>query len=185
MVASGLPWSIFSRAEPSADLVAVAAEYGLTRAHRSPVMVRGTEPVRPASGGRATPMIRRITVADLATYTDVLTAGFEAPPEMLRNLMSPELIAAPEISAYLLEHHGEPVAVGLGTVTAGLVGVYNIATPPPFRSRGYGRLVTEAVIRDGLAAGAKGAYLLASDLGQPLYRSLGFETIDTWTYLMS
>jgi ribosomal protein S18 acetylase RimI-like enzyme len=63
------------------------------------------------------------------------------------------------------------------------IGVYNITVAPEFRRRGFGRLITERVIRDGFDAGAATAYLQSSRPGLPLYESMGFRMAESWTYL--
>ena len=185
MIGVELPWCVQTRAEPTPELLKVAAEHGLIIHHRSPLMVRDAGPVRPHRPDPDGPVVRRITGVEDQMYVDLLAQGFETSPEIFGELMSAPVLDAPGVSAYLVEHGGEPVATGFGILAAGLVGVYNIATLPQFRTRGYGRLVTEAILRDGFGAGATGAYLFTSELGQPLYRSLGFEVVETWTYLMA
>ena len=74
-----------------------------------------------------------------------------------------------------------PPAPDWGSQNRGVVGVYNIAVAPAARGRGLGRAITERVVADGIAAGADAAYLHASDLGRPLYESMGFRLVETWT----
>jgi predicted acetyltransferase len=57
------------------------------------------------------------------------------------------------------------------------VGLYGIGTPPPHRGNGYGSALTVAGIRWGASNGATVAVLQASQLGEPVYRSLGFRTV--------
>jgi hypothetical protein len=38
-------------------------------------------------------------------------------------------------------------------------------------------------VADGVARGADLAYLQSSEDGYPLYQSMGFRTVETWTYL--
>ena len=64
--------------------------------------------------------------------------------------------------------------------TDGHVGVFNIATPPEHRGRGYGRAVTARVVADGVRAGARTAYLQASPMGLGVYQRMGFRTGETW-----
>lgn len=62
-----------------------------------------------------------------------------------------------------------------------MIGVFNIAVVPSARGRGLGRALTEAALRDGVAAGADAAYLHASPMGRPLYEAMGFSLVETWT----
>ncbi|GIF09755.1 GNAT family N-acetyltransferase [Actinoplanes siamensis] len=174
------PWSVFCRREPSPSLRAAAAAHGLTAAYRSPVLGLGAHPISLPPGG---PVVRRISGADRSFYLDALAGAFQAPRELFGGIMSAAVLGAPEISAYVVQDRGVPVATSLGFLVDGLVGVYNVATVPAARRRGYGRLATRVVLRDAFAAGADGAYLVSSEEGLPLYASMGFQHIEDWVYL--
>ena len=86
--------------------------------------------------------------------------------------------------------HEKQVAPGVISLMSGLPmatlnGVFNIATVPAYRGRGSGRAVTSRIVADGVARGADLAYLQSSEDGYPLYQSMGFRTVETWTYLSS
>jgi ribosomal protein S18 acetylase RimI-like enzyme len=182
-----LPWSIQFRGEPEPAAERVAARYGLTARTTSPLMI-----YRPASDQQA-PSARasaaaRVVVADQADQTDyaaALAAGFEAPPEIMAPFSSAEAFAMPGAAPYLAREDGQVVAVGFGVFGDGITGVFNIATVPAYRGRGYGRAVTSRIVADGVARGADLAYLQSSEDGYPLYQSMGFRTVETWTYLSS
>jgi hypothetical protein len=178
--AGRLPWGVFVRSDPSADLVRVAAKVGLTAVESSPVLVcpAGALPADPPNVE-----VERVTVSARAAYVDALSAGYEAPRDLFEELMSESLMSAPGVTSILVRVAGEPVATALGVLTEGLVGIYNVATIPVHRRRGYGRLATTAALRAGYAAGAFGSYLITSEMGQPLYESMGYRGVETWTYL--
>jgi predicted GNAT family acetyltransferase len=73
------------------------------------------------------------------------------------------------------------VTTGLGVTIDTSVGIFNIATPPEFRRRGYGAAVTARAITDGLEAGATWAWLQSSAIGLRVYEALGFRTSEEWT----
>ncbi|MCX4538866.1 GNAT family N-acetyltransferase (plasmid) [Streptomyces sp. NBC_00841] len=66
-------------------------------------------------------------------------------------------------------------------VTERHVGLAAIGTLPEYWRRGLGRAVTETVLRDGRAAGARTAYLHSSDEAVPLVEQVGFRTEESWT----
>jgi ribosomal protein S18 acetylase RimI-like enzyme len=180
-----LPWSIQFRGEPEPAAGRVAARYGLTARTTSPLMV-----YRPASGPPPPPA-RASTAAsvvvagreDQTDYAAALAAGFEAPPEIMAPYSSPEAFAMPGAVPYLAREDGQVAAVGFGVFGEGIAGVFNIATVPGYRARGYGRAVTSRIVADGVARGADLVYLMSSEEGYPLYQSMGFRTVETWTYL--
>jgi GNAT superfamily N-acetyltransferase len=72
---------------------------------------------------------------------------------------------------------GRPVACSLAFVGGGAVGLYGVGTVPEFRGRGYGSAATLAGIDWGRDQAVDLAILHASELGEPVYRRLGFETL--------
>jgi N-acetylglutamate synthase len=178
--AAGLPWSIAVRGEPTPEILEIARRHGRTARHDTPMLVCPAESTRLRGGD--TSRVRQITSADREVFAATLAAGFNAPASVIRSLMVDELIDPP-FAAYLVELGGIPVATGFGIRTGDHIGVYDIAVLPRFRGRGFGRLVTERVMLDGFAAGATTAYLQSSSAGRPLYESMGFRTLETWTYL--
>jgi predicted GNAT family acetyltransferase len=94
--------------------------------------------------------------------------------------MPPDVLRLPGVRCYLGEVGGQAVTTGVGVTLGDSTGVFNIATPPAHRRRGYGAAVTARAVADGLAAGAKWAWLQASPAGYATYTRLGFETAETW-----
>ena len=130
-----------------------------------------------------TPVIERIDPEDaaaVATGQQVFADGFGGPVEVLGPLMGAEVLRIPGNAAWLGRVDGVPVTVGFGSVTAGHVGVFNIATPEAHRRRGYGHAVTARVVAEGVALGAHTAYLQASEMGYPVYEAMGFRTVEIW-----
>jgi GNAT superfamily N-acetyltransferase len=66
---------------------------------------------------------------------------------------------------------------------AGVAGIIAVATDPDWRGRGFGRALTAAAIEAGRRAGFDTASLMASDMGQPVYRRLGFEEVGRVRFL--
>jgi predicted GNAT family acetyltransferase len=77
------------------------------------------------------------------------------------------------------------VTTGMGLTIGSYVGVFNIATPPARRRRGYGAAVTVRAVADGVAAGARWAWLQSSGAGYPVYDRLGFRTTEDWNCWLS
>ena len=51
----------------------------------------------------------------------------------------------------------------------------NIYTAPAYRRRGVARRIVEKLIEDAKARGIRSVLLEATEMGRPLYESLGFE----------
>ncbi len=69
---------------------------------------------------------------------------------------------------------GTPVARSMAVVRDGLVGVHNVYVPPSLRQRGYGAAITAATVDVGRELGARAACLEATEMGEPVYRRMGF-----------
>lgn len=121
--------------------------------------------------------------ATFDTYCDVMTEGFEAPPELgdaFRSLADLGFADANLQRAYLATLDDRPVATSLGVAAGDVVGIFNVATLPDARGRGIGRAITLAAMRDGAARGARRAVLQSSRMGHPVYERLGFRDVLTY-----
>jgi hypothetical protein len=84
----------------------------------------------------------------------------------------------PRMHVFVRREGGRVVSGSMGFVSAGVVGVYAVATVPPFRRRGYGEAVTWAAT---LAEPSLPAVLQPSHEGLPMYRRMGFAPIGSYT----
>ena len=127
--------------------------------------------------------MRAISGSEHDRYVDALAAGFEGPRHFFVDAFAPVVLDTPGITAYLTEFNGVVVSTGMARLNNGHAMISNISTPPEYRRRGYGTLVTEAIMADAQAAGAHTAALTASDeRAQRLYTAMGFRTVGHWTH---
>src|SRR5262249_33716588 len=73
-----------------------------------------------------------------AVHAEVAAAGFEAPMEEFLRLTTPAVLGRPGVRAYVGTIDGEPVATSVGVCLESHVGIFNVATVPTHRRRGYG-----------------------------------------------
>jgi ribosomal protein S18 acetylase RimI-like enzyme len=83
-----------------------------------------------------------------------------------------------QFAAYVGYADGRPVATAATVLGAGAVGVYNVATLPEARRRGYG----EAVMRHALADarrlhGLQRSVLQSTPAGHRIYERMGYRTV--------
>ncbi|MCG5452166.1 GNAT family N-acetyltransferase [Micromonospora hortensis] len=174
-------WSIIVRGEADDQVAELAARHGLLERAELPVLACAADDLTFRAGSAERSLVRQVGAAENDLYTDALTRSFEVPEGLFGSLMGGAVLDADPITGYLAEESGRPVGTGLGMRTAGVIGVFNIAVVPSARGRGLGRVITETVLRDGIAAGADAAYLHTSVMGRPLYESMGFTLVETWT----
>jgi GNAT superfamily N-acetyltransferase len=72
---------------------------------------------------------------------------------------------------------GEIVASSGLFTGSGVAGIYSVATDEAHRGRGYGGAVSSAAVETGRALGLETAVLMASEMGAPVYRRLGFREV--------
>jgi N-acetylglutamate synthase len=180
--AEAMPAWIETRAGDTPASEGIAHGLGFTAEETMPGMVVGREDLMVVPP--PTMDIARVRDPErLAVAAEVAAAGFEAPPGIVADLFGPRLAASPAFWFYLAEVDGVPVSTATAWRGDGGVGIFNVATPPVFRGRGYGRAVTARAVQDAFDGGADLAWLQASPLGEPLYRAMGFRSVATYVIL--
>jgi GNAT superfamily N-acetyltransferase len=109
----------------------------------------------------------------------VLGEAFGVEPERIAAIEQETLIllGMEEFHACLIRVDGEPAAAARRTTFDGASYLSSIGTRPRFRGLGLGRLVSEAVLRDAIAAGSRWTYLgvfADNDVARRMYEGLGF-----------
>lgn len=94
--------------------------------------------------------------------------------EVLRGLAPAGYDEREPLRLYMAKLGGAPVAVAQLFTGAGVAGIYCVATLPQLRRQGIGAAVTHAALADARALGYNMAVLGASQMGEPVYRRLGF-----------
>lgn len=111
---------------------------------------------------------------DREAYAEILAAGFGLPVEIARRLTTERMLSHPEVELHLGYLEGEAVVSGALIRSEEVAGVYNIATVPAYRRRGLGEAMTWHAVRRGTEAGCTIASLQSSEMGEPIYRRMGF-----------
>jgi GNAT superfamily N-acetyltransferase len=70
----------------------------------------------------------------------------------------------------------EIAAIGCGIKHADVAWIAHIIVHPDHRNKGLGTSITKSIVDTMLANGSKTLNLVATDLGEPVYKKLGFET---------
>ncbi len=182
---AGVPYCLQLRPGASLALTDLPLTRGMTPGAQVPLMVwEGSDALEPAQH------VDRLEIRELAPeavgeHVTVGASGFGAPEELFAQLATQELLRLPGVRCYLGEVDGQPVTTGLGLTLYPFVAIFSIATPPPYRSRGYAAAVTARAVADGLSNGAEWAWLQSSPAGYPVYTRLGFKTVESWSSWVS
>jgi ribosomal protein S18 acetylase RimI-like enzyme len=113
---------------------------------------------------------------------DVLAGAFGEPQAFFARLSEP-MLRLPGARWYVGRRAGAIVSTALGVTIAGATGIFNVATTPEQRGRGYGGALTVRAARDGFADGAEFAYLHSSEIAHRMYLRLGFRDVEEYVVL--
>jgi ribosomal protein S18 acetylase RimI-like enzyme len=170
---SGAPYLLYS-AFPTPDL----SEYGLLPVGHPPCMVRApgiAVATRPNAAGFSVARVE--SPEQLDDFERTFVEAYPVPdllPWTPGVFMGRQLIEHPRWNLFVGYADGTPVATSAAFVTDHAIDVTLVACRPEVRGRGYGRTLTEAAAN---VERSKPALLLASDDGQPVYRSMGFSAM--------
>jgi ribosomal protein S18 acetylase RimI-like enzyme len=86
---------------------------------------------------------------------------------------------------YVIFADEKPVGTGTLVVRGYLGGIFNIATLPEYQRKGYGRIITQHLMRRAYELRMQHVVLLSSPLAEKLYADLGFEKTEDVTLYVS
>jgi N-acetylglutamate synthase len=182
---TGLPHCLQCRPGAAGVLSALASARGMHQADEIPLMAARSRDGAGHTGLAVGLVMRELDQSETELHAQVAADGFEAPIELFRQLITTDLLAMEGVRCYVGELEGQPVSTGLGLLTGSAVVIFNIATPPAHRRRGFGAAVTRQIAADGMAAGAEWALLQSSKAGYSVYERLGFRTVERWSTWVS
>jgi GNAT superfamily N-acetyltransferase len=124
--------------------------------------------------------IERVRSAQsLRAWCDVLTRGFGMPALVgdayLEMFVGTGLGEELPWRWYLGLLEGEPVATSMLALSAGVAGIYNVATLPEARGRGIGTAMSLRPLLETREMGYRAGILRSSEMGVGVYRGLGFQ----------
>jgi GNAT superfamily N-acetyltransferase len=116
---------------------------------------------------------------DLDATNEALAVSFEAPKELFE-MFNDTLRRVEGVSVYSGRVDGTVVSTAVGVTVDGVTGVFDVATPPEHRGRGYGAALTAHVVRTAFETGSELAFLQSSEIGHSVYRRLGFRDVEEY-----
>lgn len=101
----------------------------------------------------------------------------QAIDDIYMRLMLPAIEADSPRKIFVAYENGRPVACSLFHLAGGVAGIWQVATIPEARRKGYGTAITFAALAAAAKQGYKIGVLFASQMGAPVYRKMGFQEI--------
>ncbi|MGH7246463.1 MAG: GNAT family N-acetyltransferase [Pseudomonadota bacterium] len=130
---------------------------------------------------------RRVTdaVARLS-FAHITCVAFEIPYMVARDVYEGERAWNGDYTGWIAYANGVPVATAATVIAAGAVGVYSVATLPPWRHHGYSEALLRRVLGDiRERTGIERSVLESSKAGLRLYQKMGYRTVTTFTVYLS
>jgi GNAT superfamily N-acetyltransferase len=122
----------------------------------------------------------QIGQTNLAEYLGVtIEAGM--PAEAARLLFSASFAADPDVELFIGRLDRRAVGTAVAIRSGSVSGIYAVGTLPVARRRGVGSALTWAAVDVGRAWGCDSVVLQASEMGLPIYASMGFRTVVEYT----
>ncbi len=181
LTARGLPHMLQMRPVSGAAALAVGEAEGMAPGDDLALMrLDDRARLEPADVAVPELSIRRLGADEAELHAHTAAAGFGHDSDHFLRLLPPPVMSAHGLRAYVGEVEGQMVTTALGVTRGDSVGIFNAATPPQHRGRGYGAAITARTVQDGIAAGARWAWVQSSEPSRPLYEALGFETLELW-----
>lgn len=184
--ARGLPWAFWicedwlGRSAKRA-LVSSCENFGMLAAAEMPGMVADSLRAPRRFMGHRTPLPLEIRRAETPrTMQDFRSIGalcFHVPPAWFSEVFD-DSIPSRDFTCWVGYRGTFPVATAATVVSDGVIGLYNVATMPDERGKGYAESVTRhAVAWASRQSGLTRVILQSTAQGERLYRRLGFREV--------
>lgn len=116
----------------------------------------------------------------LETNLRICCEGFEMPADVLEMFATHQMLASDDLWFITGSVASRPVVTSVGMRVGEIVGVYNVATLPKYRGKGFGAALTMLAAVEGVKRGCTVASLQSSEMGYSVYERLGFERVVEW-----
>ena len=158
-------------------LMRICQAFGLRVVAEMPGMTAGS--VKAARRALPDLEIRRVdSLPVLHDFQAIGTTCFHVPSSWFSEVFDEQWSARSAFACFVAYKDSEPVATAASLPSPGAIGLYNVATAPGHRERGYAEAITRYAIKEGLREhGASTLVLQATWQGLSLYERMGFRAV--------
>jgi hypothetical protein len=170
-------FSLYALVGRDDDLIEAADEEGMISFGEPAPLMAQTGPPSPVDSPAGVQIERAITpeqIADAAAVCADAYAVYGMPADVAPTCVVPATMLAPHIAAVVAYDQDGPVATASAMATHGVAYILWVGTTQRAMRRGLGEAVTRAATLAGHELGARMTTLMASPMGAPVYRRMGF-----------
>jgi GNAT superfamily N-acetyltransferase len=151
--------------------------YGLRLSSEMPGMA--TKRIQQAARNLPKIEVRRVqTAAILNDFRAIGSNCFHVPISWFSEVFDERITGRHSFVCWVGYQDGAPVATAASVASDGALGIYNVATAPEHRKRGYGEAITRYAVQAGVRDGDMGQIVLQStSAGRRIYERMGFEPV--------
>jgi GNAT superfamily N-acetyltransferase len=178
----GVPYLLWVRDAIGVEVIAAGLAAGLRHGGGPPAMglaTIGDIPPPPAE----LHLFLASSTDDVDAHRAVVCGGFGMPLDVAHRIIATSLVDDPDLAIVVGRVAGAPVVTALLARSGTTAGVYNVATLPEHRGKGYGAAATWAVVAEGARRGCTHSVLQASEAGYPVYRRMGYVDLGRYVQL--
>ena len=137
------------------------------------------------SGWRAAPeeleIVRARDVRDIQEINRILNVTFGMPMDSVRTFRLERFLDNDHVKMFIGRVDGKAVTTATSIVIGETAGIFQVGTLEQHRGKGFGEVMTAQSVRAAADAGARIAFLQASNSGFPIYKRMGFQTVTSHT----
>jgi predicted GNAT family acetyltransferase len=164
------------------EVMTVIAAQGLIETAILPFMI--LDPIED-SGWRTPPAELEVTPArdahDIEEINEILNVTFGMPMDSVQTFRLERFLDNDDVKMFIGRVNGKAVTTATSIVIGETAGIFQVGTFEQHRGKGFGEVMTAQSVRAAEEAGARIAFLQASNAGFPIYKRMGFQTVTSHT----
>jgi predicted GNAT family acetyltransferase len=163
-------------------VLTVIAGHGLIETGILPFMI--LDPMED-SGWREPPAELEVSPArdahDIEEINEILNVTFGMPMDSVRTFRLERFLENDDVNMFIGRVDGKAVTTATSVVIGKTAGIFQVGTIEQHRGKGFGEVMTARSVQAAAHAGARIAFLQASNSGFPIYKRMGFQTVTSHT----
>lgn len=181
---SKAPWSLSLRESPSGVGDEGMRARGFRLVDKEPAMILPSLQRTPPELPKELRIRRVRRPEEMGTFLVTMARGYGIPAGVFRKFLRPKasaaLVARPRTAWFVGFTEGRAVATSFAVATESLCYTSLVTTIPEYRKRGFGEAMAWRAVLSGREYGCQAGFLRATEMGEPIYRKMGFVEVQRY-----